>query len=904
MLHLNKPLTTHLLTTKLHYPLPRSNLISRPQLIKRLNDGMNFPMTLISASAGFGKTTTLNMWIQQSERPVAWLSLDEGDNDPALFWAYLIAALQSLDTNIGEHTLTMLRVQGQPLPRVEFFLTLLLNDIAEIPERFALVLDDYNVINLPEIHEGIAFLVDHLPPPMHLYIASRSDPPLPLARWRARDQLVEIRTDDLRLNPEETATFLNQVMGLNLSAENILALEAHTEGWVAGQQLAALSIQGRDDTFKRSFVSALTGSQRYILDYLTEEVLRREPERVQTFLLQTCILDRLTAPLCDTVTEQGDSQEMLENLERANLFIIPLDEERRWYRYHQLFADVLRHKLRQIEPDREPELHRKAGAWCEAHQLIDEAMRHALAADDAIRAARLVEQHFSNVLRRGEGETLRRWLSALPQEVLRTRPRLALAKAMVEFNTGRLELVEPLLADAEQAFAATPVSPHEPSVSEAMSALANVPAGVALLRASMAGFQGNAERMRELAREALSYLSEDERGPRYSVRWNLALADWMQGRLAEAERTFAEIMTEGQAEDQLHMTLSASSFLGRVQQDQGRLDAALRTYQQGLDFAGRTGLAKAPSVGMAHLGIADVFYERNELEQALRHATEGVSLARQLTSTQSLATGLASLAWIWHALGDSAAALKAMDEAYWAMPKVGVITLQNPVPTKRARLLLVQGDTREANRWIDERGLTEEDEPSYPMEQEYLLLARVLLTQNVPDRALNLLDRLGTLAQAQARLKSGLEIRLLQVLALDAKGDHTRAMTALAEAMVLAKPEGYIRLFVDEGTPMVRLLRHAESRGVDPDYVDKLLTAFGETASNVSPARLMLPEPLSDRELELLQLVAAGLTTQEIADQLVIAVGTVKTHLKHIYNKLDAHSRIQAVERARALKLL
>lgn len=896
-------MTAHLLTTKLHPPPPRSNLVSRPQVIERLNEGLNYPLTLLAAPAGFGKTTTLNAWTQQAERRVAWLGLDEGDNDAIRFWTYLIAALQTLTAQAGERALAMLHAQGQPSPWVEFLLTFLLNDLAAFPEPFALVLDDYQVISSPEIHEGIAFLVDHIPPQMHLLISSRSDPPLPAARWRARNQLVEIRADDLRFTPEEAAVFLNQLMGLNLSAQDIRSLDSRVEGWITGLQLAGLSMRGRDDAFQHDFVSALTGNQRYILDYLTEEVLRREPEHIQTFLLRTSILYRLTAPLCDAVTERAESQEALESLERANLFIVPLDAERRWYRYHPLFADVLRLKLQQTEHDLVPELHRKAGAWCEAHQLIDDAVRHALAAGDAAWAARLVEGRVNDVLRRGEGQTLRRWLSALPPEVLNTRPRLALAKALVEFNAGRVELVEPLLADAERALADAP-DHLEPSVDEPTSALANVPAGIALLRASMAGFRGDVQQMRELAQMAQRRLSEAERGPRYSVRWNLGLADWMQGRLTEAEHAFAELMAEGQADGQLHMVLSAGDSLGRVQRAQGRLGAALHIYQQGLEFAARMGLALAPSTGMAHLGMAEVYYARNELEHALHHAIEGVNLARQLTSTQSLANGLATLAWIQQALGDSPTALKTMDEAARVIPNLVVVALQNPVPTERARLMLAQGNMMEATSWVEKRGLKAEDEPSYPREREYLLLARVLLARRAPNRALGLLERLGALAQDQARTESLIEALLLQALTLSASGDAAHAMTALTQALTSAEPEGYVRIFMDEGTPMVQLLHTAESRGVVPTYVRQLLAAFGKAAPDTTLALASLQEPLSERELEILKLIAAGRSTQEIAQGLVIAVGTVRTHLKSIYGKLDAHSRLQAVERARALKLL
>jgi LuxR family maltose regulon positive regulatory protein len=909
-----------LLTTKLHIPRARPKLVPRQRLIDRLDEGLKRPLTLISAPAGSGKTTALSVWIPRSECCIAWLSLDEGDNDPTRFWTYFIAALQMLQPELGENAQALLRAQKPEPPPIESFLTVLLNEIAGFPDDlsteftlseaegrttgFVLVLDDYHVISNPAIHTGITFLLDHLPAQMHLIIASQADPPLPLARWRARGQLGEIRADDLRFTPEEAATFLNQMMGLDLSASDIAALEARTEGWIAGLQLTALSMQGRTDV--TDFIAAFTGSHRYILDYLTEEVLQRQPEEVQSFLLRTCILDRLCGPLCDAVTGETNGQAMLERLERANLFTVRLDDERHWYRYHHLFAEVLRLRLQRAQPDQVPELHRKAAAWSEEHGLIDDAVGHALASGDAAWAARLVEQHVDDVLRRGEGATLRRWLSAIPEQVVRSRPRLSLAQAIAAFNAGRLEEVEPLLADAERALDMTPINPYEPSVGEEASALVNVPAAIALLRASWAGYRGDAERMSELARLALTYLSEDERGPRYSVRWNLALADWMRGRLAEAERTFADIAAEGHASGPgaLHLALSAGSILGRVRRAQGRLEEALRTYQDGLEFAARIGLATAPSAGMAHIGMAEVLYERNQLEQALRHAGEGINLGRRLTSTQSLANGLAILAWIRQALGDPAAALAAMNEASQFIPNLEVVALQNPVPAERARLLLVQGDTGEAERWMDRRGLSEEDEPDYPREREYLMLARMLLARKAADRALSLLKRLGSLAATQARNESVIEVQLLEALAFDAVGDQAHAMNALAGALALAEPEGYIRIFVDEGAPMVRLLQQAESRGVTPHYVGQLLAAFGEAASGVAPTARLLPEPLSERELEILRLVAAGLTTREIAAELVIAVGTVRTHLKNIYGKLEAHSRLQAVERARALKLL
>jgi LuxR family maltose regulon positive regulatory protein len=606
---------------------------------------------------------------------------------------------------------------------------------------------------------------------------------------------------------------------------------------------------------------------------------------------------------------------MLEELERANLFLVPLDDERCWYRYHQLFADLLRSRLQAADPKRVPELQRTAATWYEAQGLIDDAVRHALAAGDAAAAAQLVEQHVETILRHGEGETLRRWLAAIPQEVVRSRPRLALAQAIAAFNAGRLHAVVPLLEDAERSFATTPSASYKPSIGREVSMLTNVPASIALLRAALAGLRGNAERTTELVQLALSYLGEDERGPRFSARWNLALADWMHGHLTAAERAFSDIVAEGRAAGELHLTLSGGAVLGRVQRAQGRLDAALRTYQEGLEFAARSGRSPVLSAAMARMGIAEVLYERNQLEQALRHITEGIPLSRQLTSTQALASGLATLAWIRQAKGDPVGALEAMDEAYQVMPTVEVVALHNRVPAERARLVLAQGNVMEAARWVTARGLGEEDAPSYPREREYLVLVRVLLARHEPERTIGLLTRLGTAAQVQHRMGSVIEVRVLEALALDAVGQHTRALASLVEALALAGPEGYVRVFLDEGRPIAGLLRQVT--GAQWPYAERVLTAMersepgGVAAPAHSPARRSvhaqhppLIESLTTRELEVLRLLVEGLSNQAIAQKLYLSVGTVKVHLKHIYGKLDVRSRTQAAARAHELGLL
>jgi len=599
---------------------------------------------------------------------------------------------------------------------------------------------------------------------------------------------------------------------------------------------------------------------------------------------------------------------MLEHLERANLFLVPLGEQRHWYRYHQLFADLLRARLQSADPKRVPELHRKAAAWYKEYGLVSDALRHALAAGDAVWAARLVEQHVEEILGRGEGETLRGWLAALPQEVVRARPRLALAQVIAAFNAGRLQAAEPLLADTEQALATAPSEPYEPSVGKAMSMLANVPASIALLRAAVAALRGDAERTTELVRRAQAHLAEDERGPRISVRWNLAQADWMRGRLAEAERAFAGIVTEGREARQPHLMLTASSVLGRIQRAQGRLEAAFRTYQAGLEFAARTGPTVVLSAAAAHVGMAEVFYERNQLEQALRHVGEGISRGRQLATTQTLASGLVTLAWIRQARGDPAGAREAMDEAYQVMPSLEIVALHNPVPAEQARLLLAQGDVKEAARWVEERGLAEEDQPGYAREREYLVLARYMLSQNMLDRALARLERLGAVAKAQARMGSLIEIQVLQALGFQAAGKADQAMTVVAQALMQAESEGYIRTFVDEGRPMAALLHRALSRGVTADYTTRILAAFPSVDQGIQPSPAPVAssfnEPLSERELEVLHLLASGASNQEIAEELSIALTTARKHVSNIIGKLGVNNRTQAVSRGRDFGLL
>jgi LuxR family maltose regulon positive regulatory protein len=905
-----------LVATKFH--VPPAGFVPRLTLLARLAQGIGRGLTVVCTPAGFGKTTLLAEWARRSRRPVAWLSLDAGDNDPARFWRYVAVALEGAQPGICAPVGALLR--GPQSPLLEAVVVAVINQLTVLSGEgeVTLVLDDYHLIEAPPVHNSVRFLLERLPPGLRLVLASRADPPLPLARLRANGQLAELRAGDLRFSLEETAAFLREATGLELPVASVAALQERTEGWAVGVQLAALSLRGHADPGR--FVETFAGSHRYVLDYLTEEVLARQPEQVMGFLLETSVLDRLSGPLCDAVCGRTGSQALLEALERANLFLVPLDEVRRWWRYHHLFGDLLRVRLARERPERLPELHRNAAAWHEAHGFADDAVRHALAAGEAAWAARLVERHVEALLRRSEGATLGRWLAALPTETIRSRARLCLAQAISAIVAGRLEAVEPLAADAERAFATTGDEPHEPSVGRALSVLANVPASIAFLRADLARMRGDAARAVAYDQQALTHLGEGDWLLRSQVAWNLGAADWLRGRLTQAEHGLAALVVERRAAGEGYLAMRVAYDLGQVQRVQGRLGTALATYQQWLEGGAEID-RQLPHVGMAHVGLAEVLYERDDLDPAHEHATLGVTLCRQLAFTQPLATGLGLLARIRQAQGDAAGALELIGQAERVRPSPQVVSLLNPVPVWRARLWLARGEAAEAARWAEEHGLRPHDQPGWPREGEYLVLVRVLLAQQQPDQALGLLAWLHTQAAAQGRTGSVIEVAALEALARAARGDQTGALTTLGEALALAASEGYVRVFVDEGTPMARLLGRfaaAQRSGqlalpavVAPQYVDRLARAFQpgrprpapRTASDASEVA-GLAEPLSDRELQVLGLLAAGRSNQQIADELVVVLDTVKKHVGHILDKLGAANRTQAVARARALGLL
>ncbi len=783
-----------LLATKLNVPGMRPDVVPRPRLAQRLDEGRGRGLVLACAPAGYGKTVLLAEWVRRGRHPVAWLSLDAGDDDPARFWRHTVAALDRVRPGISERMGPLL---GPPAPpSFEPLVTALINEVAGQPdadEALLLVLDDYHVISSPPVHESLGFLVEHRPPGLHLVLASRSDPPLALARLRARGQLTELRAAELRFTPAEAAALLRVAAtgGARLDAPlpdaAAAALAARTEGWAAGLQLAGLSLRGRSDV--GGFVAAFTGSHRYILDYLAEEVLERQPGRVREFLLETSVLERLSGELCDAVTGRPGSQALLEQVERAGLFVVPLDEVRGWWRYHHLFADLLRARLQQEQPGRVPELHHNAAAWYAERGLADEAVRHAVAAGEMVWAARLIEQHYDELFYlRGEGGTIQRWLASLPGDLVRSRPRLLLTQAFLALTSGRLETVEPLLDAAQQAYAHAAQEPFEPTVGRARSLLVNVPALIAIQRGFLAQLRGDADATVAFAAQAMAEADEGEWRLSSTARGFLAVGEWLRGQLAQAERTFMSTVAEWRAAGLPTLTAWVLYLLGRVQRAQGGLDASARTCRQALEMTAGPGQPPAPAAGPAYVGLAEVAYQRNELETALRRVTEGITLCRQFAYVPPLATGLVTLAWIRQASGDPGGALAAIAEARQASP--GPAGPLNPVPAQRARLLLAQGDVATAARWTQENGLSEDDEPDYPSEQEHLVLARVLLAQARPGPALALLDRLGAAAATQDRTGSLIEIGALRALALAASGDADRAVDTLAGVLDAGLPAG------------------------------------------------------------------------------------------------------------------
>jgi LuxR family maltose regulon positive regulatory protein len=901
----SEALSVTLLRTKLYIPPVRVDLVPRPHLVQRINDGLRYPAMLISASAGFGKTTLLSEWHTSSEGSgvaLGWLSLDEDDNDFVRFMLYLIGALETLKANVGDDALALLQSTQTPGPKM--VLTPLINALSRITSDLAVVLDDYHCITSSSIHEAVTFLLEHLPPQVHIIIACRADPPLPLARLRARGLLFELRADDLRLTPDEAAMFLRQTFGLALSEQEISALEARTEGWIAGLQLAALAMRGQHDI--AGFVAAFTGSNRYILDYLAEEVLRREPAHTQDFLLETAVLERLSGPLCRAVTGRADAELMLLSLEQANLFTVPLDADRHWFRYHHLFADVLRHHLRRIQPDRVPELHRRASTWYEQQGYMPEAIRHALAAADFERAADLIGSVSRKLLAASEVTTLRGWIEVLPDGVVRARPLLSLMYAWVLALGNQVEAAEARLQDALQLLSGWNEGQRSEAEYEALLGEART------LEALAAVGRGDFARAIDLSRQALDHTEADNVWLRSLNIHNLGLAYRSAGKEVEAMQALIEASRLAQAAGNLLLTLFALSNLAALQEIRGELRNAARTCQQLLQLATGKDGQPLPLAGLGHLGLGKLCREWNELDKAARHLRRAIELGQQSETEGIVTDSFITLALVYQARRDFQAAHDMLQKARQFVERWGFPQMHLRLAAFEARLWLAQGDLERAVHWARESGLSVNDAPSEALEIEHTTLARILTAQGAVDEAAYLLARMLTSAEAVGRMGRVMEILVLQSLVYHAQGDSSRALSTLERALSIAGPEGYVRLFADEGPPMAELLGQVSRRGSPVSHhATRLLDAFDRRAPAsavsmlASEASYSSPlEALSEREFEVLSLIADGLSNREIAEKLVISIPTVKKHIENIHDKLNVHSRTQALARARELGLL
>ncbi len=906
-----------LLETKLYVPRFRRGVVPRPRLSERLDRGTASKLVLVSAPAGFGKTTLLAEWLAAGpaapgdERLAAWLSLDRADNDPVSFWTYVIAALRTVASGVGEAALALLQTP-QP-PPIETVLTAALNELGAIAADVVLVLDDYHVVDAREVQDGMAFLLDHLPPRLHVVIVGRADPALPLARLRARGELVEIRAAELRFTPDETAAYLNGMMGLQLTARDVAVLEGRTEGWIAALQLAALSMQGRDDV--AGFIAGFAGDDRYVVDYLVEEVLQRLPDRVQSFLLQTSILGRLSGPVCDAVTGQGGGKATLEALDRGNLFLFPLDDRRRWYRYHQLFADVLHARLLDEQPGQVPDLHRRASAWYERSGEQPLAISHALAAEDFERAAGLVELAIAAMRKTRQEATVRRWLEALPDELVRGRPVLSVNFAGALLTTGEMEGVEERLRDAERCLdapAALHEGPHAPPAEMAAAIeeeYRRLPAAIELYRAALAVARGDAPGTVRHARRALDLSPEEDHLGRASASGFLGLASWGNGDLGAAHLAWSACVAGLRRAGFVSDILGCSIALADIRITQGRLGEAMRTYEQALQLVPEQGGPVLRGMADMHAGISEIYRERDDLPAATRHLLTSQELGEHTGLPQHRYRLRVAMARVAEAEGNLAGALDLLDEAdrlYVSdfFPNV------RPVPALKARVWIAQGRLGDALGWAREQGLTADDDLSYLREFEHITLARVLLARHEGEdagravhEAAQLLARLLLAAEDGQRTGRVIEILVLRALAHQAVGEIPAALAALERAVTLAEPEGYVRVFVDEGQPMTSLLRAAAKQGIRRDYARRLLAAV-RAGEHDGPVEQALIEPLSERELDVLRLLGSELDGPAIARELMVSLNTMRTHTKSIYTKLAVTSRRAAVNRAAELGLL
>lgn len=899
-------MTNLLLATKFHRPSGRSPLVSRDRILKRLDQGLNSQLILISAPAGFGKTTVLSEWARQVQLPVSWLSLDEHDNDLTQFWTYVVAALQQTYSDMGESTLALLR--SAEAMSFELILVPLLNELAQLQTHWVLVLDDYHLIAANSIHESITFFLEHLPTQVHLAIATRTDPPLPLARWRVRAQLTELRAADLRFTEAEATAFINQSLSLPLSPAQITTLQTKTEGWIAGLQLAVLSLH--EAPTPTTLIESFQGSQRYILDYLVEEVLERQPKPLQSFLLRTSILERMCGSLCAAVLGDDtiNARQILEQVERKNLFVVPLDSHRTWYRYHHLFADLLRHTLHRVEPDRVSEYHHRAAQWYEQQGYIADAIGHAIAANRYEYATSLIEQEIqTNENPRFDAIALRNALAELPPQLTYSRPWLLVASSWAAFISSQFTDVVLAIQTLEQL------------LNERADSVENIDQMwglVIALKGMQARHQGNTAESIAFMEKALQLLPQDHSWLRSLILLNLGVTYFVADNYEKAKPLLPEVSRIGQARGIADPAIAGLYLQGQFLALRGRLQEAIALCQQGLNLATqRRWLATYAGV-LVQVALANLLREQNDLEVAAQHLSESIDRAIQ-NQQPGLMMGYITLARVrqaqgnWHAAWDAIHAAKQCQLWLWS-------TILS-VEACQVRLHLAQGDLEAAMAWVQSRNLGVDNELCYNSTQQhpfgseldYLTFARVLIaygrtkaSSSYLQDAMRLLSRLSEFTKAGGRTIRTMETLILQALAWQAWGDGERALTCLKQALEIPRQGDYIRLFVDEGQPMAELLRQAVSKNIYLNDVNRLLAAFGSVEANSLVPVQPLIEPLSDRELEVLQNLATGMSNQAIADQLFVSIAAVKWHARNIYGKLEVSNRTQAVARARELGIL
>ena len=919
------------LGTKLHLPSPRRQLVERARLVDQLHaDPATVPrLVLVSAPAGFGKTTLLTQWLADLQEPyagrdVAWLSLDATDSDLRQFLTDLVAALQTAAPEVGVEAVALLDTDRGFA--VDAVLAGLVNDLDAYAGRLVLALDDYHVIDTPAVHEAVTFLLDHLPPQVTMAMTTRADPPLPLSRLRARGELLELRAADLRFTTGEAETFLNQVMGLDLGPALVAALETRTEGWAAGLQLAALTARGRTSSADgnetgrvAAFVEAFSGSNRFVLDYLLEEVLDSQPEDVRRFLLDTSVLGRLIGPLCDALTGHDDGQQVLEALERANVFLVPLDDERRWFRYHHLFADALRARLLAEDPGRVPGLHLAAAGWLAEYGDLAGAIDHAMVSGDLEYAGAMVELALPEARKARQNRALLAWLNSLPDELLRRRPLLALHMGWARLVEGDVEGVEPWLDAAEAGLDTTtaltvPVSGGLAQAARDREAeIRLVPAMVAVYRASVAQGRGDVAGTAEQARSALALAGPDDHFVRGAASGFLGLAAWAAGDLTAGVETFTEAVASLGAAGMVADQLGATVVLANIWLARGHPDEARRLYERALAAAEAQPGPVLPTTGDLHVGLADVLREHGALDDAAKHLQTARELGEAASLMENRYRWYAAMAGLLQAQGDLAGAVDMLDQAQ-PMYLPGFNPDVRPIPAARARVRIAQGRLDDAWLWAREHHVTAGDAPTYLAEYEQLTLARLLVAQHrahpaaeTMREAMGLVGRVLAAAQEAGRGGSIGEALLVRALTREASGDVEGALNDLGASLVAGVPAGYQRLFLDEGEPMLGLLSAAAVRPelAGSPHAAELLRAAGldRPPAQQAPKIPMGQEPLSERELEVLRLLATDMTGPEIASQLFMSVNTFRTHTRHIFTKLDVTTRRAAVTRTSELDL-